>query len=419
MPQPEPILSACRACAEPLEPGDLFCGACGVAAKAVPHHSPDSAGTAGHRPPIPDPREGFLENEPADGAVREPGQASAAAPGRPPGPPPRHPPAPDRGREGGGRAPVRPGCVACGLGTVDADGYCDNCGHVQPRPRDHQERELKGVAAVSDRGLRHHRNEDAFALAATALPDGTPTAVAVVCDGVSSASRPDEASATAADTISGVLLDALARGASQAEAMREALVSGARAVSDLALDKRADHEQPPRLNAPACTCVSAVTAGRVFSVGWVGDSRAYWVPDDRSRPSSRLTEDDSWAAHMVAAGIMSEAEAYADERAHAITGWLGADALELDPHTASFEPDEPGVVVVCTDGLWNYAESSAEMAAAVPPDARLRPLHAARTLVGLALDGGGHDNITVAVIPFPTTGGGTVTDPPGRAESHR
>ena len=92
-------------------------------------------------------------------------------------------------------------------------------------------------------------------------------------------------------------------------------------------------------------------------------------------------------------GLMTQAEAYADERAHAITGWLGADAVELDPHTASFEPDEPGVVVVCTDGLWNYAESAAELASVVPKDAR--------TLVGVAIDGGGHDNITVAVLPFP------------------
>jgi serine/threonine protein phosphatase PrpC len=28
-------------------------------------------------------------------------------------------------------------------------------------------------------------------------------------------------------------------------------------------------------------------------------------------------------------------------------------------------------------------------------------LHSARVLVGHALDGGGHDNVTVAVMPFP------------------
>ncbi|NYV78117.1 PP2C family serine/threonine-protein phosphatase, partial [Streptomyces sp. UH6] len=156
---------------------------------------------------------------------------------------------------------------------------------------------------------------------------------------------------------------------------------------------------------PACTLVSAVVADGLLVVGWVGDSRAYWVPDDRSAPA-RLTEDDSWAAQMVAAGLMSEAQAYADERAHAITGWLGADAYELEPHTASFKPDRPGVVVVCTDGLWNYAETAEQMAEILPADAATRPLHSARVLVGHALDGGGHDNVTVALVPFPGPGTG-------------
>jgi serine/threonine protein phosphatase PrpC len=155
-----------------------------------------------------------------------------------------------------------------------------------------------------------------------------------------------------------------------------------------------------------------VAAGGLLVVGWVGDSRAYWVPDDRSGPPARLTEDDSWAAQMVAAGLMNEAEAYADERAHAITGWLGADAYELEPHTAAFKPDRSGVVVVCTDGLWNYAEGAEEMARAVPVDAAERPLHSAQMLVGHALDGGGHDNVTVAVLPFavPRQGAGSAQD---------
>ncbi|MFF7195378.1 PP2C family serine/threonine-protein phosphatase [Streptomyces sp. NPDC008079] len=290
-------------------------------------------------------------------------------------------------------------CVACGLGGVDADGYCEHCGHAQPRKRDHQEQELEGVAAVSDRGLRHHRNEDAFALSTTSLPDGTPAVAAVVCDGVSTAYRPDDASAAASVAGNESLLASLERGAPAEEAMRGALMAAFDAVSALAEEETQDGV--PHHNAPACTCVSAVVTGPVFTVGWIGDSRAYWIPDDRDRPSARLTEDDSWAARMVSAGLMTEAEAYADDRAHAITGWLGADAVEVDPHVAAFQPESPGVIVVCTDGLWNYAESAAEMAEVVPPDARTRPLHSARTLVGVALDGGGHDNVTVAVLPFP------------------
>jgi serine/threonine protein phosphatase PrpC len=253
---------------------------------------------------------------------------------------------------------------------------------------------LMGVGAVTDRGLRHHRNEDAFAVCETATPDGTPALITVVCDGVSSASRPHEASAVAATTAGGALRESLSRGVRPPAAMYEALLAAADAVSALA--------DPAEDNTPACTCVSAITVGDLVTVGWVGDSRAYWIPDDRAgeRPA-RLTEDDSWAARVVEAGLMSEAEAYADPRAHAITGWLGADAVDLAPHTASFQPDRPGVVVVCTDGLWNYAESAEEMAAVVPADARTNPLRCARTLADVALNGGGHDNITIAVMAFP------------------
>ncbi|MGW6984629.1 protein phosphatase 2C domain-containing protein [Streptomyces sp. NPDC054932] len=330
-----------------------------------------------------------------------PGAAAPDAAGHPAG---DNPYAPEPGREPSYGAPQPPPgapeggktCVACRAGHVDTDGYCEHCGHAQPRERDHLEEELGSVAAVSDRGLRHHRNEDSFAVAATALPDGSAATVAIVCDGVSSASRPDEASAAAAGAANEALLDALPRGAHPQEAMHEAILAAAAAVNALA------PETPGAQNAPACTLVGAVVSGGLLTIGWVGDSRAYWIPDDRAALPRRLTEDDSWAAQMVAAGLMGEAEAYADVRAHAITGWLGADAYELEPHTATFKPDHPGVVVVCTDGLWNYAESAREMAQVLPADAATRPLHSAQVLVGHALDGGGHDNVTVAVVPFAT-----------------
>ncbi|MEU5519810.1 PP2C family serine/threonine-protein phosphatase [Streptomyces sp. NPDC047860] len=293
-------------------------------------------------------------------------------------------------------------CVACRAGRVDDDGYCENCGHAQPRERDHMEQECGPLAAVSDRGLRHHRNEDAFGVGTTTLPDGSPASVAIVCDGVSSATRPDEASLAASRAAGESLLAALPRGTHPQQAMHDAIIAASDAVNALADEPDpAAREHGPHQNAPACTIVGTVVTQGLLVVGWVGDSRAYWVPVDRSAPAARLTEDDSWAAQMVAAGLMGEAEAYADHRAHAITGWLGADAYELEPHTASFKPDRPGLVVVCTDGLWNYAESADDMAEIVPADAAVRPLHSARVLVGHALDGGGHDNVTVALVPFP------------------
>ncbi|MDQ1038598.1 serine/threonine protein phosphatase PrpC [Streptomyces sp. V3I8] len=338
---------------------------------------------------------------PAGAAAPEPDEYPLAAPLPPETPPAAMPPADPRTADLATPPAGLKFCVACRAGQVDRDGYCENCGHAQPRERDHMEEELDAVAAVSDRGLRHHRNEDAFTVSSTALSDGSPAVVAVVCDGVSSATRPDEASLAASRAAGESLLAALPRGTHPQQAMHDAILAASEAVNSLAVPAPAAHEHQPHVNAPACTIVGAVVTPTLLIIGWVGDSRAYWVPVDRSAPPARLTEDDSWAAQMVAAGLMNEAEAYADDRAHAITGWLGADAYELEPHTVSFKPDRPGVVVVCTDGLWNYAEGAEELAEVVPPDAAERPLHSAQVLVGHALDGGGHDNVTVAVLPFP------------------
>ncbi|MFD1663493.1 PP2C family serine/threonine-protein phosphatase [Streptomyces caeni] len=437
MPQPT-ALSRCPSCEEPLESGDRFCGACGYDLSVVPARPSDTPTLTmnGAAPPSPDetaavdwpaappaggPGPSAPVHLPADlqgtgSGGSEPPAAPAAPAGRAAQGVRFHRPAQPQDYNLAAPQPVDPRsaapatppagtkvCVACRTGTVDGDGYCEHCGHAQPRERDHMEQELGAVAAVSDRGLRHHRNEDAFAVSSTALPDGSPAVVAVVCDGVSSATRPDDASLAAAHAANEALLEALPRGTHPQQAMHDAIVAASHAVNALATKPETAQEHSPHQNAPACTLVGAVVTAGLFVVGWVGDSRAYWIPADHAAPPARLTEDDSWAAQMVAAGLMSEAEAYADERAHAITGWLGADAYELEPHTASFKPDRPGVVVVCTDGLWNYAETAEEMAEVVPPGAERRPLHSARVLVGHALDGGGHDNVTVAVLPFPAT----------------
>src|SRR5579872_7131404 len=61
--------------------------------------------------------------------------------------------------------------------------------------RDHQEVDLGLLADVTDRGLRHHRNEDAMELAVAQTGDG-PVIVAVVCDGVSTSTRPEDRKST-------------------------------------------------------------------------------------------------------------------------------------------------------------------------------------------------------------------------------
>ena len=296
---------------------------------------------------------------------------------------------PDAVRNPWRRGPAARPCVGCGAAAIGADGYCQSCGTRQPSDRDHVELDVPGAGAASDKGLRHSRNEDAMAV--TRLDDGV---IAVVSDGVSSSPRPDEASLAAVETGVAVLGERIAAGDGPAEATRRAAERAAAAVADLA--ESAAH-------APACTYVSAVAGPGGITVGWVGDSRAYWLADegtDGAGGSELLTEDDSWAGRMVAWGVLSEREAQADPKAHVLTGWLGADATEFEPRVRTFTPPGPGAVVVCSDGLWNYLPEAGALRAAAPA-ARTDPRGTAAALVRIALEAGGHDNITVVVVPFP------------------
>ena len=105
---------------------------------------------------------------------------------------------------------------------------------------------------------------------------------------------------------------------------------------------------------------------------------------------------------------MSAVAAAADRRAHALTAWLGVDAPETSVHIETLRPSSPGVLVLCTDGLWNYRTTPEALTAVLPADAATDPLGAAQELVQEALRSGGRDNITVAVLPLdgPTPSGG-------------
>lgn len=284
---------------------------------------------------------------------------------------------------------------------------------MSDRRRDRVELDVGVAAGVSDRGRRRHRNEDALALREVgpgrrAGPGWAPrgAAVAIVCDGVSSSSRPDEASETAAEVAAETLVAALRAEDAPVAATLAAIRAADQAVTALADVDQADVGQAD-CRAPACTFVSAIVTGEEVTVGWVGDSRAYWMPQAPADSApTRLTRDDSWLAQALAAGRLSPAQAAADRRAHAITAWLGEDADQLKPHVRTITPDGPGVVVVCTDGLWNYFDTVEELSAVLPTDALEAPLEAARWLVKIALHCGGHDNVTVAVLPFPVRSAG-------------
>lgn len=157
---------------------------------------------------------------------------------------------------------------------------------------------------MSDRGKRRGLNADAMAL--TTSGDWT---IGVVCDGVSMSPRAERAARVAADVGAAHLRAGLRAGTLPETALADAAVRAGRAVSALAASAA---------EAPACTYVAGIAGPEGIWCAWIGDSRAYWLPDDGT--CMVLTEDDS-GQHG------------------ALTAWLGASADE---------PTEPAARVAAT-----------------------------------------------------------------------
>ncbi len=281
----------------------------------------------------------------------------------------------------------RPPCKTCG-GLIGDDGWCTVCGARASNGREHvAEQPTPTVAAVSDRGLVHVRNEDAFAVAAR---DGW-TAL-VVCDGVTTATDSDAAAYAAAQAARNVLAAAERPTGSPDDRQRHwcLQLKAAALAADEAAEGTADAGDG---NPPACTFVAAVADGDLIAAAAVGDSRAYWLPDDG--PAEQLTVDDSWATEQVRAGVPRD-EAEADAKAHAITRWLGIDSPSVDAATSTTTATGPGWLLACSDGLWNYCSDASALRDLVN-EQPLEPLARAEALVEWANQQGGHDNITVTL----------------------
>ncbi|ALC19511.1 PP2C family protein-serine/threonine phosphatase [Streptomyces pristinaespiralis] len=272
-------------------------------------------------------------------------------------------------------------CVRCG-GIVAPDGRCWDCGHAQPAFRSHVEVTAPdGAAGVSDRGGRRGVNADAMAL--TRRGGWT---IGVVCDGVSMSPRAERAAQVAAEVGARVLAARLPAGVLPETALGEAAARAAQAVAALATP--ADTEV-----SPACTFVAGVAGPEGIWSASIGDSRAYWLPDEGT--GMTLTEDDIGEHDALAA-------------------WLGAEAEDTEARIRSYRPSVPGRLLLCTDGLWRYlpdAEGLRDAVIRVPQASTdgVDLLPHAQELVRYALDAGGHDNITAVLIPVDATA------PPDRA----
>ncbi len=295
----EPVVTtACPVCDTPTNPGDQFCESCGAELSGPPARCRARAPT------------------------RTPRRSSSRPAGRRPG---------RRGRRGCSSTPLTSTAgrwrAPRAAGPSPLTATASSAAPRASRPRDHfVERPAPWVAAVCDRasGTRATRTRWR-SRRSPRRRRGRPWSSAT---GSPSAPTPTSPSLAAARAARDVLAapppgtrPLTRRGASLSRARRGGERGGEPVVAATAGPRRTRRRAP---SSPASSTPAPLV------VGWVGDSRAYWLPDD-GRPV-QLTVDDSWAAEAIAHGL-PRAEAEALPQAHAITRWLGADAPDGPPRT--------------------------------------------------------------------------------------
>ena len=128
-------------------------------------------------------------------------------------------------------------------------------------------------------------------------------------------------------------------------------------------------------------------------VAWCGDSRCYvYHPNSGLRA---LTKDHSYVQELVDNGTITEQEVFSHPDNHIITRGLGDFDAEAVPEIASCPTQSGNVFVLCSDGLCGYCTNKdiENTIRSYYPNAS----ECCHSLMNLALNAGGHDNICIAV----------------------
>ena len=235
----------------------------------------------------------------------------------------------------------------------------------------------------SDVGKRRANNQDNFNI--TDLAGGA--CLLTVCDGMGGAKGGNVASGIACS----VYTETVCRGFSAEEPHNTALLKEAVTAANTAVYEVAMADEA--LKGMGTTLVSAlVTPDGRISVVNVGDSRLYALTDGELK---QITHDHSYVQYLVDMGQITMKEAKTASIRNIIIRSVGNEA-ETTPDLFSLSLQEGAYLLLCSDGLTNCVANDV-LAATVHAEDLDSLNRCAETLISLANEGGGIDNITVVL----------------------
>jgi serine/threonine protein phosphatase PrpC len=153
---------------------------------------------------------------------------------------------------------------------------------------------------------------------------------------------------------------------------------------------RARGAAEPQLANMGSTLVAAVLEENLLHLLNVGDSRAYLL---RGKNILQVSQDQSWVALQVRAGLLSAEEARTHPSRNRLNMAITARRPEIKPYLTQKQLTPEDIIVLCSDGLWGVVPETLIWAAAteLPPDI------AVKKLVSLANQQQGPDNISIII----------------------
>lgn len=214
------------------------------------------------------------------------------------------------------------------------------------------------------------------------------SAWAVVCDGMGGAKGGNVASAVAAEKIREFIASGYHEDLTK-ENIKNLMINAVNRANDAVHAMSVEREE---LRGMGTTAVLMIAAKGLLHVAHVGDSRAYLKNADGV---AQITMDHSYVQDLVNFGQITQEEARVHPQRNIITRVLGVhDEVRCDYSAFDFSPGD--LALACSDGLSNYMEESllSEYIDRYGQDGEAL----AKQLIQYAVESGGSDNITVAVI---------------------
>lgn len=237
------------------------------------------------------------------------------------------------------------------------------------------------VFSETNIGLSRSENQDRVKTAIL----GDDVAFAVICDGMGGENAGSEASEKAINVIFERITKVFRRDYDE-NSIKNLLLSSVTTANAVVYDTAWSNSEKYGMGT---TCVIAMCIGSKLHVVSVGDSRAYLISDK----IEQVTKDHTMVMKMYENGEITKDEMKNHPKRNYITKAVGVSE-QVVPDYYEIELPDAAAVVLCSDGLSNYCDES-DIYNTVT---RTQPEQISNELIKIALENGGNDNITVAVI---------------------